>query len=98
MSIGGDKRDKITMGIEYQKDTIFAGVDEKLLQRAKLDSYLRDVAERMNEVYGLGYWDWDDVPPRDKQKLRELGYNPYKAIAEDEAVDRAIDNELMNYK
>ena len=85
------------MKMVNQKNTIFAGVSDELLQRAKLDRALRDVAERMNEVYGLGYWDWNDVPPQEKQKLNKLGYNPTQAIAEDEAVDRAIDNEVMNF-
>ena len=86
------------MKIVNQKNTIFAGVSDELLQRAKLDSYLRDVAERMNAVYGMAGWDWNDVPPAEKQKLNELGYNPTQAIAEDEAVDRAIDNEVMNFE
>ena len=86
------------MELVNQKDTIFAGVSDELLQRAKLDSYLRDVAERMNEVYGSENWDWNDVPPQEKQKLNELGYNPAQALAEDEAVDRAIDNEVMNFE
>ena len=86
------------MEIQDQKNTIFNRVDNKLLQRAKLDGYLREIAEKMNHVYGLGCWDWNDVPPADKQKLNELGYNPYKAVAEDESVDRVIDNEVMNFE
>ena len=85
------------MELVNQKNTIFAGVDDELLQRAKLDRAMRDVAERMNAVYGMAGWDWNDVPPADKQKLKELGYNPTRALAEDEEVDRAIDNEVMEF-